>query len=89
MSVCLYVCLWFSHANTTEPISMTFCTKIAYSPGIYIGLFPLRHISPLQDGSLNDVTTTCKIGTFYNNYSLLYKNNALVNNLIPMATGPL
>lgn len=54
MRWCGVVCLWFSHAKSTVPISIKVYRNMAYTPGSYIGLFPF------QDGPFSDDTARHK-----------------------------
>lgn len=51
--------------KTTNPISMKFSTKMAYTPGSDVGLFPFRYLVRYQDGGhLSDVNT-CQISAYH------------------------
>lgn len=53
-------CLYVSHpiTQTTKPITIKFCTKMAHIAGIDIGLYSFQYISPFKDGvPFSDVPT--------------------------------
>lgn len=63
VSAYLSVCVWLSQAKTTELISMTFCTTMAYVPRSDIGILSFRYLFPFQGGGSFSDFTPCQIGT--------------------------
>lgn len=62
---CLFDCLWFNHADTTEQISMKFSKAWLIYLGVEWSCFATDILKKFKITALLVTLLQCKIGTFY------------------------